>query len=279
MRRFAFCLVLAGCLPLDAAPPPPARGNYELVHENKITLKLDIGGAVREETATGYGDVVDFGTYEGQELKVDLNEFCGRADVVCPNEALWSKVSIDQPYLHSDKIDAYVINVINNTTHELPVGQKAEVYGGFLTVPEHKFLIGIGAQGESNDACGAAGIALATGRFTHAGEAMKETSKWKDESGTACDPAEVEDESECAEHVSSKLAWPDGAPINGIAEGEVAIAYLGACALGPAVVGATLTIKTPFTGTRTGAFDPPPFTPTEPDASLPTPDTDEEDEA
>src|SRR5690606_6169941 len=144
-------------------------------HENKITLKLDIGGAVHEKTATGYDEVVDFGTHQGQPVTVDLNEFCHREDVVCPNEALWSKVSIDQPNLHSSKLDAYVINIINNTTHDLAAGQKAEVYGGFVTVPENRFLIGIGAQGESNESCGSAGIALATGRFTHKGEAMTET--------------------------------------------------------------------------------------------------------
>lgn len=280
MRRLVWCLILVGCVPPDAAPPPAVRGNYQLEHENKLTLKLDIGGVVHEKNAAGYDEVIDFGTHEGQEIKLDLNEFCRRDDVVCPNEALWSKVSIDQPNLRSRKIDAYVINVINNTERDLPAGRKAEVHGGFVTVPENKFLIGIGAQGESNEACGVAGIALASGRFTHKGEAMTPTSTWKDPTGAPCEPptdeAAEDDAAECTERVTHKLTWPKGAPIDGIAEGKVAIAYLGACAFGPAIVGATLTIETPFTGTRTGEFDPPAFTPIQPPDSLPDLDDDDD---
>ena len=43
----------------------------------------------------------------------------------------------------------------------------------------------------------------------------------------------------------------------------VFVGWAGGCAFGPALVGATLTLQTGFTGTRTGDFDPPPYTPAE----------------
>ena len=58
-----------------------------------------------------------------------------------------------------------------------------------------------------------------------------------------------------------KLVIPAGAAPNGIDEGRVFEGWAGGCAFGPIVAGAVLTLETGFTGKRTGAYDPPPFTP------------------
>jgi hypothetical protein len=68
---------------------------------------------------------------------------------------------------------------------------------------------------------------------------------------------------DCAEVEVTKIVAPEGAVVNGVKDGKVFVGWAGGCAFGPALVGATLTMETGFTGTRTGDFDPPPYTPAE----------------
>ncbi len=58
-----------------------------------------------------------------------------------------------------------------------------------------------------------------------------------------------------------ELVIPEAAAVNGIKEGRIGLAWAGGCAFGPFLVGATLYLETGYTGARTGAFDPPPYTP------------------
>lgn len=241
------------------------RGNYTLTYDDRLELTLNVGGAVREATANGYGDVVDFGTWEGQPLRLDLAEFCGRADVQCPSEAFWTKVAIDQQDV-GRKQDLHVINVIDDTMHTLPAGQRAEVRGGLVDHAQGgRFLIGLGAESGGNEHCGALAISLAGGRFSRQGERLEDVSTWHDETGAPCDPdagtGAGSGDATCTEKTRKRLVHPDGARVDGIREGKVALGWLGACAFGPIVAGATLTLETGFEGVRTGDFDPPPFTP------------------
>ena len=59
----------------------------------------------------------------------------------------------------------------------------------------------------------------------------------------------------------TRLVVPPGALVNGIKEGKVFVGWAGGCAFGPVLAGATLTLETGYVGTRTGDYDPPPFTP------------------
>jgi hypothetical protein len=258
----------AGCGP-GGTPPPEVRGNYALTHEDRLTLKLDVAGAVRERTATGYGEVVDFGTHDGQPVTLDLAAFCGREEVSCPSEVLWSKVAVDQPSLRSPRADAWVLNVVDDTVHDLPAGQRAGVVAGLLN-REDRFVLGLGARGEGQGHCAVLAVSLAGGRFSRAGERVETVTEWRDGEGRTCAaPGEDEEPAEgCTARERTRVVAPAGARVDGIKEGRVATAYLGGCAFGPLLVGATLTIESAFTGTRTGDFDPPPFTPLEPDPDL-----------
>lgn len=59
----------------------------------------------------------------------------------------------------------------------------------------------------------------------------------------------------------TRIVAPPGAKVDGIKDGKVFVGWAGGCAFGPFLAGATLTLETGYTGTRTGTFDPPPYTP------------------
>jgi hypothetical protein len=251
------------------------RGNYALTYDDRLTLKLNIGGAVREVTATGYGGIVDFGTHEGHPLRLDLREFCGRADVLCPSETFWTQVAINQDDVNRRQ-DLYVINVINDTVRNLPAGQRAEVRGGLVNhAQQDTFLLGLGATSGGSQNCGALALSLAGGRFRHVGERFETRTVYRDAQGRPCAPPDAGvsadagvgadgGTAECRAIEERQRIIPPGAAAEGIEEGKVALGWLGACAFGPFIAAATLTLETGFTGRRVGEFDPPPFTPTPP---------------
>ncbi len=268
--------LLVRCLPTVGEQSDwDVRGNYDLTYDDRLTLKLDLAGAVREATATGYGNVVDFGAYNGQPLTLDLGAFCARPEVVCPSESLWRKVAIDVEDV-SKAHNVHVIQVVNNETRELPDGGAAQTLGGLVAHDQQdRFVVGLGASGGASGSCGALGISLAGGRFTHAGEELVRRTEFRTPSGEACDPdaglAPAEPDAgdagaseTCRAVELTRLEYPKGAAVDGIAEGRVFVGWLGACAFGPVVAAATLTIETGFTGKRTGDFDPPPFARREP---------------
>src|SRR5437899_1811853 len=95
LRILLFALSLSACIPRGAGDggvdPRDVRGNYALTYDDKLLLQLNLGGAVREVTQVGYGGIVDFGTWQGQPVRLDLTQFCARPEVQCPSEAYWSK--------------------------------------------------------------------------------------------------------------------------------------------------------------------------------------------
>lgn len=280
LRTLPFALLLlAGCGPTTqdgAARAWDVRGNYALTHENRLTVKLDVGGAVRERTASGT-DTVDFGSVNGQPVTLDLAAFCAKPEVQCPSETLWKQVAVDVQEVERDQA-LHVVQFVRNDIRDLSAGQKAEVVGGLVDhSQEDRFLLGLGARSAGQGNCGAIAISLAGGRFTRLGERMETKTTVIDATGKACTALDggVSDagvaldggfsgDGGCTVKSDLVRVIPAGAPVNGIAEGKVALGFLGACAFGPALVGATLTIESPFTGLRTGPFDPPPYTPIPP---------------
>jgi hypothetical protein len=270
----------------DPTQPDPrdVSGNYELTYDNQLTLKLDVGGAVREVTQTGYGGVVDFGMVNGQPARLDLTAFCARADVKCPSEAFWAKAAITQPTLSQNRLDLQQLTVVNDTTRMLPAGQRAESLSGLVDhAQEDRFLLGLGAQGGANDACLALAVSLAGGRFTRVGERLEMTVEGRTPQNQPCaldggmgptdagasDAGVLPDGGArdggapvvCTPTTITRRVAPPNAPVAGIADGKVFLGWTGGCAFGPFLVGATLTLETGFAGRRTGPFDPPPFTP------------------
>jgi hypothetical protein len=195
----AFVLAL-----LVACVPPPhdgpvdwdVRGNYALTYDDRLVLKLNIGGAIREATADGWGDVVDFGTHEGEPLVLDLAEHCARPEVQCPSELLWSHVAVDQQDVQH-AWDGHFIRVIDATDPEPPPGVHAASRGGFV---DHRqkgvFLVGLDSQAAGNEHCAALAISLAGGRFARVGEAWVTETIHRDQTGARCEPDDDEDDLE-----------------------------------------------------------------------------------
>lgn len=257
--------VVAGCV--DENPASDARGNYSLDYDDRLTLRLKIGGATQEQTA-GEDEVVTFETDTGP-VSIDLGAFCARDDVNCPSEALWTEVSVDQPNIDTQNPNTHVVNFINNTERDLPQGQRAQVVSG-LVDERDRFGLLIDARQAGQGDCGLLAISTAGGRFSHEGERLEEI--------PVEDAGVVDGGAPAIEGAPrTRLVWDEGAPVVGIEEGKVTLGFLGACAFGPALVAATLEIETGFVGTRTGDFDPPPFTPLDPqtvDGGLPLPSSD-----
>ena len=222
-----------GCGYQDPSPASDVTGNYDVTYDDTLTIRLNIGGAVYEETTTGESGVVVFDTIEVGPITLDLGAFCARPEVQCPSETFWSAVSVAQPYNSGPNANSHVINVIDDTDPNPPAGVMAAVAPGLLDENDGFLLaLGAGATGVGTN-CALLAVSLAGGRFTHAGETAPGT-------------------------------FPPGAAVDGVADGVLGIGYLGACAFSGLVVGATLTLETGYTAVRTGAFDPPPFTPVDP---------------
>ncbi len=282
-------LVLASCGDTNGAPytgqpdPRDVSGNYELTYDNRLTVKLDVGGAVREVTQTGYGGVVDFGMVNGQPTTLDLTAFCAKPEVKCPSEAFWAKTAITQPNLRTNRLDLQQLAVVNDTVHVLPAGQSAESLSGLVDHAQgDQFLLGLGAQGGGSQGCVALAVSLAGGRFSRAGERLETTVEGRTPQNAPCaldagvvdagvriDAGILPDGGladagvpfSCTPKMITRRVVPPGAAVDGIADGRVFLGWAGGCAFGPVLVGATLTFETGFTGRRTGRFDPPPFTP------------------
>jgi hypothetical protein len=260
-------------------------GNYTLTYDNQLKVTLNVGGAVREVTQSGYGGIVDFGMVNGQPTTLDLEQFCAKPEVQCPSEAFWPKVAVDQPDLQTSTLDLQKLIVVNNTTREFDAGVRAQSLGGLVNHDDQdKFLLGLGASGGSNSNCVALGLSLAGGRFTRAGERLVTRTEYRTSAGRACsldggvsdagagdagttdagtgDAGLLPDGGvDCGPVMVSRYEAPAGARVNGIGDGKVFLGWAGGCAFGPVLAGATLTFETGFTGVRTGDFDPPPYTP------------------
>jgi hypothetical protein len=256
--------------------PRDVTGNYDVTYDNQLTLKLNIGGAERVVTQSGYGGIADFGVYQGQPVQIDMTAFCARPDVQCPSETFWSKVAINQPDLNANSFDLQTLTVIDNTQHELDAGVKAKSISGLVDHSDaDRYILGIGAQGGTQGSCGAFDVSWTNGRFKRAGETVSMVAEYRDALSKPCDPdggipgglddggAALPDGGAyvCHEVMVEKIDVPPGAKVDGITDGKVGLFWAGGCAFGPFLVGATFSLETGYTASRTGNYDPPPFTP------------------
>ena len=236
---------------------------------------------MREVEAEGYGNIVDFGMYNGQPVRLDLRDFCGKPEVKCPSESFWAKVAIDQPRLDDNGFDLQELRVINDEVHVLDAGQRAASITGLVDHgSDDRYLIGLGIGGGAVQNCAAIDVSFTYGRFSHLGEKFETVMEHRDSDGKPCSPDAGTTTADggmklCELKSIQRLTYPTGADVDGIKDGKIGLAWAGGCAFGPILVGATLYLETGYTGTRTGGFDPPPFTPapvTQPDAGFPIDD-------
>lgn len=284
LRSMVVAAAIAGSCGGGSGTPPEERdvtGNYAIRYDDQLTLKLTVAGATREVTQSGYGGIVDFGMVNGQPATIDLTQFCAKPEVKCPSESFWSKVAINQPDLNSSQWDLQKLVVIDDTTHTLPAGQKAAAIAGLVDHNQNdKYLLGLGIEGGATANCAALGISLAGGRFSRVGERSETTMEPRTLANRVCSlDAGVPDAGtlpdggrdttgllpdggvDCQLVPVTRLIVPPGAKVDGIKDGKVFVGWAGGCAFGPFLAGGILTLETGYTGTRTGNYDPPPFTP------------------
>lgn len=248
----------------DDNPASDVRGNYQLTFDDRITIKLDIAGAKQETEGTESGTA----TFQinGNPVVLDLGAFCAKEEVKCPSEVLWTDVAVDQPNVAAANPNTHVLNVIDNRVHEPPPGVAAEVIGGLIGADDRATLL-VGGQTRGNGDCGLLALSVAEARFSHQGESVVDEPAPPAfiDGGTALDGGVLDGGIAPDAGFVSRLVIPPGSPVDGIKDGRLRVGFLGVCAFGPAVLGATLELSTGYTGTRTGAFDPPPFTPVDPE--------------
>lgn len=177
-------------------------------------MRLDVGGAVRERTANGWGEVVDFGTVNGKPVTLDLAAHCAKPDVDCPSEVYWDAVAINQVDVHK-KQNLYGLKVRDRRPADQ--GGTGKTLDGILDHgKQDAFVVGLGANagsgGSGGAGCAALALSIAEGQFRR----------------------------------------DAGGAVDGIDKGRVKLGWLGGCAFGPLLLGATLTVETGYTGTRVG---------------------------
>lgn len=223
-----WCGVLLGCGRGSSVEERDVRGNYTLTYDNQLKLKLNIGGAIREATASGYGDVVDFGVYQGQPVKLNLREFCDKPEVKCPSEQFWPSVSIDQPELQKSRADLQVLHVIDNTRHTLPAGEKAQALAGLVNHKDaDRFIVGLGADRGTAQACAAFAVSFAAGRFSREGEMVSTVFEYRRPNGLECAPPVVNSCDAGAIDAGSMDGGMDGGSNAGCPDGGVMAADAG----------------------------------------------------
>ncbi|MCC7073701.1 MAG: hypothetical protein IT383_20490 [Deltaproteobacteria bacterium] len=255
--------ITAGCR--DNTPASDVRGNYQLSFDDRITIKLDIAGAKQSSEGSESGTV----TFQinGNPVVLDLAAFCAKEEVKCPSEVLWTEVAVDQPNIAAANPNTHVLNVIDNRVHAPPAGVAAEVIGGLIGADD-RFTLLVGGQTRGNGDCGLLALSVAEGRFSHEGESVVDEPAAPAfvDGGTAIDGGVLDGGTALDAGFVSRLTIPPGSPVDGIKDGRLRVGFLGVCAFGPALLGATLELSTGFSGTRTGPFDPPPFTPVDPES-------------
>lgn len=82
-----------GCAANSRSPAPDVSGEWSVTYDDTLDVEIRIGGAVYDETLAVGGGVITV-DHEGRELVFDLD--CARPEVICPSEGWPSQVSIEQ---------------------------------------------------------------------------------------------------------------------------------------------------------------------------------------
>lgn len=203
--------------PVVAAPDQDVRGVYALDWSDTLTVRLDIGGAVQEATATE-GEIVTFNAPDGTPLELDLAAWCADPAIACPSEAWPGRVAIDMvdPAIQQD------LHSLTAVDADVP----GAVVSGLVDHRTDQLLFGLDGESGGTGSCGALALSLAGGTFYYPS------------ADTAVDTG-----------VPDGVAGVEGGP-TGIIDGAVAVGWLGVCAWDGLVVAATLSVETTYVATR-----------------------------
>ena len=194
------------------------RGVYAPVFHETFVIKLHIGDTVRAAKPSEYAGYLEFGTYEGEQLLLNLGEFCGRDEVVCPPELLGEEVLVDQSDA-SVRLGSHGLRVYPDSNSSGPA-----VYEGVVDHNSYDSFV-LSAAGLGGDGvCQTLDDSKIEGRFTHT--------------------YEVEED--------GVITWAPGETVDGIGSGHAAVFYPGTCAFGPVGNSFTMSIEHTFIAYRVG---------------------------
>ena len=169
-------------------------------------IKLYVGDTVRAAKPSEYAGYVEFGTLNGEQLLLNLGEFCGREEVVCPPELLGEEVVVDQADFDV-RLGSHGLMVYPDPTSSGP-----EKYEGVVDHNAYdQFLLdasNLGGEG----ICQTLSDSQIDGRFTHTYE----------------------------EEVDGVVTWKAGEKVDGIGSGLAKVFFRGSCAFG--ALGAALAV-------------------------------------
>lgn len=201
------------------------RGVYALDWSDTFTVRLDIGGAVQETTASE-DEVIVFNGPDGEPLELDLAAWCADPAVTCPSEAWTANLAIDE----DEPQTVMAQHVLHAWDADLP----GPVVSGWVDHNNDQFVLALDGESGGSGNCGALAISLAGGTFYY--------------------PGLVPDSSDpFAALMAAGVAENDGGP-TGIVDGQVAVGWLGVCAWSGLAVAATLSIETTYTAVRVSAL-------------------------
>ncbi len=125
-------------------------GNYDVSYVDN--LRVYINGELVAEVVSGEDAAVE---WDGETFQI--SQLCGDEGVVCPSEAYWTEVAVDQPW----GLDYDLLNFVNLSEDRGEAGQRM---GGTLDPDGHfTMLSGLAVGGEG--ACAALGIGTVEGAF------------------------------------------------------------------------------------------------------------------
>ena len=214
-------VVLAGCSSTQESTDnveQDVRGLYAPVFHETFIIKLHIGDTVRAAKPSEYAGYVEFGTLDGEQLLLNLGEFCGRQEVVCPPELLGEEVMVDQSD-PSVRLGSHGLMVYPDENSSGPA-----VYEGVVDHNAYDAFVlsaaGLGGEG----ICETLDDSTVEGRFSHTYET--------EEDGV--------------------ITWAPGEKVDGIASGRASVFFSGTCAFGPVGSSFTMSIEHTFLAYRVG---------------------------
>ncbi len=141
-------LVLTACGELPEAQD--RMGNYDVSYVDN--LRVYINDELVAEVVSGEDAAVEF---DGETFQI--SQLCGDEGVVCPSEAYWTEVAVDQPWGQGYDL----LNFVNLSEERGEPGQRM---GGILDPDGHfTMLSGLAVGGEG--ACAAIGVGTVQGAF------------------------------------------------------------------------------------------------------------------
>ncbi len=135
---------------------PDFSGNYDIAHDDAITVEVVIGGVTETYEGT-QGGIIDLG-----DAQLDLSKACAYENVHCPSEAFWQQVAIDQPLMDLETNDnPWLLRIVNLTTGQ---DSYAMERGGVVGEKgKYSILLGLGATAVGS--CGLLAASVADGTF------------------------------------------------------------------------------------------------------------------